>query len=81
MSEELTQLARLFREHGLAAGECPGPSQAVTNPVSSSLREVVSCPTDRYLTNWGYEVGERGQVRAMADRLALLLGGPGGEAR
>lgn len=81
MSEGLTQLASLLRERGLSTAESGSGPLAVTNPVSSSLREVVSYDADRYVTGWGYEVGQQGEEPAVADRLAFLLGVPSGAAR
>lgn len=78
-SEGLTQLATVLEARGLStAPPGSGSELAVSNPISSSLREVVSCQADLYLTDWGYEIGQRGEETAAANRLAFLLGVPSG---
>jgi hypothetical protein len=77
-SSGLNQLATLLQGRGLAAMDEGSTRLAVTNPVSSRLREVIRCDSDCYVTAWGYALGQVGQERSAADRLAFLLGVPHG---
>ncbi|MFF3991634.1 hypothetical protein ACFY0B_44775 [Streptomyces sp. NPDC001797] len=49
----------------------------VANPLHSGLGEIVTAQGGRYLTGYGYEIGEHGDEPATADRVAFLLGLPG----
>ncbi|MFD5838240.1 hypothetical protein ACFWHV_32525 [Streptomyces collinus] len=48
----------------------------MTNPLHPGLGEIVTAQGGRYLTDYGYEIGEHGDERATADRVAYLLGLP-----
>lgn len=48
----------------------------VSNPVSSALVERVHAIAGAYVTGWGYEVGQIGDEKATANRVAFLLGVP-----
>ncbi|MER5257414.1 MULTISPECIES: hypothetical protein [unclassified Streptomyces] len=45
----------------------------VTNPLNDMLTEEIVATGDRYVTSFGYEIGEHGHERACAERLAQLL--------
>ncbi|MGW0772013.1 hypothetical protein [Streptomyces sp. NPDC002676] len=48
----------------------------MTNPLHPGLGETVTAQGGRYLTDYGYEIGEHGDEPATADRVAFLLGLP-----
>jgi hypothetical protein len=72
----LDQLATFLRDRGLRANTNADADLSVANPVSSKLTEVVNCASGRYLTRWGYEVGQVGDEWSAAHRIAYLLGAP-----
>ncbi|URN07638.1 hypothetical protein LUW74_32635 [Actinomadura madurae] len=75
----LTQLASLLQERGLATAiHGRDRSLAVTTPISHALQEVIICDAGRYVTSWGYEVGQVGEEHPTADRLAFLPGSRAG---
>ena len=49
---------------------------SVANPLHPGLGETVTAHGGRYLTDYGYEIGEHGDEHGTADRLAFLLGLP-----
>lgn len=49
---------------------------SVTNSLHPGLGETVTAHGGRYLTDYGYEIGEHGDEHGTADRLAFLLGLP-----
>ncbi|MEV6836752.1 hypothetical protein AB0N17_19970 [Streptomyces sp. NPDC051133] len=48
----------------------------MTNPLHPGLGEIVTAHGGRYLTDYGYEIGEQGDETATAERVAFLLGLP-----
>ncbi|MFD1540675.1 hypothetical protein [Nonomuraea guangzhouensis] len=73
-------LAELLRARGLSVTERGDGSVAATNPLHPLVGEAVGTINGSYLTNYGYELGEQGDERATADRVAFLLGVPRGSA-
>lgn len=71
----LDQLATFLRDRGLRTCQV-AEGLTVANPVASGLSEVVRCDAGRYLTGWGYELGQDGDEQSSARRLAYLLGVP-----
>ncbi|MGW3627527.1 hypothetical protein [Streptomyces sp. NPDC000880] len=47
------------------------------NPLNAVLAEAIGTCDGRYVTGWGYELGETGDEAGTAQRLAFLLGVPG----
>lgn len=45
----------------------------VSNPLNGMLTEEITAVADRYLTSFDYEIGERGQETACAERIARIL--------
>ncbi|MFD0393772.1 hypothetical protein ACFQ3Z_20775 [Streptomyces nogalater] len=48
----------------------------MTNPLHPRIGEVLRALGGRYLTDYGYEIGEHGDEPATADRVTHLLGLP-----
>ncbi|MGW5687773.1 hypothetical protein [Nonomuraea sp. NPDC003754] len=56
-------------------------SLTIRNPLHPHVREAVGAINGRYLTDYGYELGEHGDEPATADRAAFLPGLPGAASR
>ncbi|MER7363260.1 SAM-dependent methyltransferase [Nonomuraea wenchangensis] len=65
----------LLKARGLSVAE-DGATVAVGNPLHPRINTVVAATNGRYLTDYGYELGEQGDERATADRVAFLLAAP-----
>ncbi|MEU5061304.1 hypothetical protein OHU25_01675 [Streptomyces sp. NBC_00117] len=48
----------------------------MSNPLNLGVVEAVDHRDGRYVTDWGYELGETGDEEGTAQRLAYLLGLP-----
>ncbi|MBI0377166.1 hypothetical protein JBE27_13025 [Streptomyces albiflaviniger] len=71
-------LADRLKAYGLSI-VAKGAQLCVENPLSANLVEEIASQGKRYVTSWGYELGERGDESGTALRLAFLLGAsPGG---
>ncbi|MEU8403861.1 hypothetical protein AB0C28_52550 [Nonomuraea sp. NPDC048892] len=66
----------LLEARGLSVAEGDGGTVAVGNPLHPRIKAVVTATNGRYLTDYGYELGEQGDERATADRVAFLLAAP-----
>jgi hypothetical protein len=72
---DLQKLADGLQKRGLTVAPCdPENRLQVTNPVSSLMAEEIVLERGRYITGFGYEIGERGQEKTCIDRLAYMLG-------
>ncbi|KAF5994162.1 hypothetical protein [Streptomyces sp. WAC00263] len=71
-------LAEQLRARGLSVINADGQTISVTNPLNTVLAEAIATCNGRYVTGWGYELGETGDEAGTAQRLAFLLGAPGG---
>ncbi|MGW2708091.1 hypothetical protein ACWC4J_03710 [Streptomyces sp. NPDC001356] len=69
-------LAEQLAARGLSVTNQDEHAVSVTNPLNPGLGETVTAAGGRYLTDYGYEIGEHGDEPATADRLAFLLGVP-----
>ncbi|GAA2671488.1 DUF6415 family natural product biosynthesis protein [Streptomyces lunalinharesii] len=67
-------LADHLREHGVTATEADKKTLTVGNPLNSAVSENVTAVSGRYVTTYGYEVGEVGDEKATASRVAFLVG-------
>lgn len=65
-----------LKAYGLSIVAATGARLRVANPLSSSLFEDIVHRGGRYVTAWGYELGELGDETGTARRLAYLLGAP-----
>ncbi|GHF81840.1 hypothetical protein [Streptomyces thermodiastaticus] len=61
---------------GLSVSERDDGALIVNNPLHPRVGEVLTAQRGRYLTDYGYEIGEHGDEPATADRLVFLLGLP-----
>jgi hypothetical protein len=69
-------LAEQLAARGLSVTNRDLHAVTVANPLHPGLGEIVTAQGDRYLTDYGYEIGEHGDEPATADRVAFLLGLP-----
>ncbi|MFF4121804.1 hypothetical protein ACFY0P_51745 [Streptomyces sp. NPDC001714] len=69
-------LAEQLAARGLSVTKRDLRAVTVANPLHSGLGEIVTAQGGRYLTGYGYEIGEHGDEPATADRVAFLLGLP-----
>lgn len=74
-------LADQCAARGLAVSERADGALFVNNPLHPRAGEMLTEQCGRYLTDYGYEIGERGDEPATADRIAFLLGLPCGPRR
>ncbi|MEV0617541.1 hypothetical protein AB0I81_29765 [Nonomuraea sp. NPDC050404] len=65
----------LLRARGLSVAQGDGTT-VVGNPLHPLFSSVLTTVNGRYLTGYGYELGEQGDEVATADRFAFLLGAP-----
>ncbi|MFE0104454.1 hypothetical protein [Streptomyces sp. NPDC059009] len=73
-TDDLIQLAHCVEAHGLDATVDEAESRLlVTNPLNSRLTEEIHAVADGYVTSFDYEIGERGQERECAERIARIL--------
>ncbi|WP_033328685.1 hypothetical protein [Streptomyces yerevanensis] len=70
-------LAEQFRSRGLTVINADDQTVSVMNPLNPSLTEAVGVCDGHYVTCWGYELGQTGDERGTAQRLAFLLALPG----
>ncbi|MFG1949278.1 hypothetical protein [Nonomuraea sp. NPDC048826] len=71
-------LHEILRTRGLSVTVRENGTVAVGNPLHPRIGAVVTTVDHRYLTDYGYELGEQGDELATADRLAFLLSAPAG---
>ncbi|MFF0771003.1 hypothetical protein ACFYUK_19110 [Nonomuraea wenchangensis] len=69
-------LQELLRARGLSVTRGDGGAVVVGNPLHGRINAVVITANGRYLTDYGYELGEQGDELATANRLAFLLSAP-----
>ncbi|MBL1118829.1 hypothetical protein JK364_41680 [Streptomyces sp. 110] len=69
-------LAEQLKVRGLSAISHDEIVVNVINPLNPHLVEAVGIRDGRYVTNWGYELGEAGDEVGTALRRAFLLGIP-----
>jgi hypothetical protein len=69
-------LADQLAARGLSVRNQDGGTVRVTNPLHPLVTEIVTVQGGRYLTAYGYEIGEHGDERGTVERLAFLLGLP-----
>ncbi|MEU6510990.1 hypothetical protein [Streptomyces sp. NPDC046942] len=69
-------LAEQLEARGLSVTNEDQEAVSATNPLHPGLGELVTAQGSRYLTAYGYEIGEHGDEPATADRVAFLLGLP-----
>lgn len=69
-------LAEHLKARGLFVTNSDERAISVTNPLNPDLVEAVDTSHGRYVTGWGYELGEAGDEAGTAQRLAFLLGIP-----
>ncbi|RRQ79416.1 hypothetical protein CQW39_09760 [Streptomyces griseofuscus] len=69
-------LADQLAARGLSVTNQDQHAMSVANPLHPGLGETVTAHGGRYLTDYGYEIGEHGDEHGTADRLAFLLGLP-----
>ncbi|WP_425838935.1 hypothetical protein [Streptomyces fractus] len=75
MDTDLQNLVDELKARGLTIAVCaPENRLQVTNPISSLLSEEVVLRRGHYVTGFDYEIGDRGNETACADRIAYLLG-------
>ncbi|MDQ1024789.1 hypothetical protein QF035_002371 [Streptomyces umbrinus] len=67
-------LAEQLRAWGLSVINVDDQTVSVTNQLNLALVEGVGALDGRYVTGWGYELGEAGDEPGAAQRLAYLLG-------
>jgi hypothetical protein len=75
-ANRLAILAEILRARGLFVTNGDNGSVIVRNPLYPRIGEAVGAINGSYLTDYGYELGERGDELATADRLGYLLGIP-----
>ncbi|MGW5097090.1 hypothetical protein ACWEQ1_19255 [Streptomyces nodosus] len=69
-------LAEQLTVHGLSVRNTYETTISVSNPLNRGVIEAVDHRDGRYVTAWGYELGETGDEEGTAERLAYLLGLP-----
>ncbi|MEW2494154.1 hypothetical protein ACWEQU_20040 [Streptomyces nodosus] len=69
-------LAEQLTVHGLSVTNTYETTISVSNPLNRGVIEAVDHRDGRYVTAWGYELGETGDEEGTAERLAYLLGLP-----
>lgn len=69
-------LAEQLTAHGLSVTNADETTVSVSNPLNDGVVEAVDHRDGRYVTAWGYELGETGDEEGTAQRLAYLLGLP-----
>ncbi|MGW8374248.1 hypothetical protein [Streptomyces sp. ODS28] len=69
-------LAEQLKARGLSVINHDEAVVHITNPLNPGLVEAVSVRHGRYVTDWGYELGETGDEVGTALRIAFLLGIP-----
>ncbi|MEU3124165.1 hypothetical protein ABZ696_28345 [Streptomyces albidoflavus] len=69
-------LAEQLTAHGLSVTNTDETTVSVSNPLNRGVIEAVDHRDGRYVTAWGYELGETGDEEGTAERLAYLLGLP-----
>ncbi|MFJ8933559.1 hypothetical protein ACIRLA_44055 [Streptomyces sp. NPDC102364] len=69
-------LAEQLTAHGLSVTNTDETTVSVSNPLNDGVVEAVGHRDGRYVTAWGYELGETGDEEGTAQRLAFLLGLP-----
>lgn len=74
-------LAEQLKVRGLCVIRRDRTVVSIMNPLNPDLVEAVDVRNGRYVTNWGYELGEAGDEVGTALRLAFLLGIPTVPAR
>lgn len=74
MDTDLQRLAAHLEKHSLHVAACdPELRLHVSNPLNSRLGEEIRLVGGRYITSFDYEIGESGEERACAERIARLL--------
>ncbi|MGW2083442.1 hypothetical protein ACWCOW_42565 [Streptomyces sp. NPDC001939] len=69
-------LAEQLTAHGLSVTNMDETIVSVSNSLNLGVVEAVDHRDGRYVTDWGYELGETGDEEGTAQRLAYLLGLP-----
>ncbi|MEU5900514.1 hypothetical protein [Streptomyces venezuelae] len=73
-TDDLHRLGAYLEGRGLrVAARDPELILAVANPLHPQLAEEIRLTDGRYITGFDYEVGERGDEQACADRIAHIL--------
>jgi hypothetical protein len=72
--DDLHRLGKNLENRGLRVAACdPELRLHVSNPLNSRLGEEILLTGGRYITSFDYEVGERGDEDACAERIARIL--------
>ncbi|MGW2228256.1 hypothetical protein [Streptomyces formicae] len=73
-TDDLHRLGTYLEKRGLrVAARDPELKLTVANPLHPQLAEEILLADGRYLTSFDYEIGERGDEQACADRIAHVL--------
>ncbi|RCH64261.1 hypothetical protein DT019_34315 [Streptomyces sp. SDr-06] len=77
MDTDLQKLAGHLQKRGLCAALDDSETTLRTaNPLSAHLTEQIATTEGRYITSFGYEIGERGHEASCAERIAHILAVP-----
>lgn len=73
-ANDLQKLADHLQKHGLqVAVNAPELRLHVSNPLHGMLTEEIVATGDRYVTGFGYEIGEHRHEDSCAERIAHIL--------
>ncbi|WP_328313054.1 hypothetical protein OG432_24245 [Streptomyces sp. NBC_00442] len=74
MDTDLQKLAGHLQDRGLTVDLTDSETTLqAANPLHEMLTENIATEGDRYVTSFGYEIGERGHEAGCAERIAHLL--------
>ncbi|MEV5940661.1 hypothetical protein [Streptomyces sp. NPDC051994] len=76
MDTDLQKLAGHLQSRGLHVALNDTGSLQAANPLSEHLTEQIAMDGSRYVTSFGYEIGERGHEASCAERIAHILAVP-----
>ena len=77
MDTDLQKLAGHLRDRGLTVDLTDSETALqAANPLNALLAEQIATTDDRYVTSFGYEIGERGHEASCAERIAHMLAVP-----
>ncbi|MFI0709986.1 DUF6415 family natural product biosynthesis protein [Streptomyces inhibens] len=77
-NDSVAILAEHLRANGLAVVWTDAAAVAASHSLNSAVREDVTVDNGRYVTAYEYEVGQYGDERATAHRVAFLVGAGSG---
>lgn len=77
MDTDLQKLAGHLKDRGLRVDLTDSETTLqAANPLNALLTEQIATTGDRYVTGFGYEIGERGHEASCAERIAHMLAVP-----